>query len=374
MPFGLVSAPLIFQAIVKAFVALLHALGLKLHFYLDDWLLRNASKDILKTQMKFFLHPCGTNVPSSGQVRQDIVQSQTAVGSKVLSGKGILKSHWPTKLSGRSSPTREVVSSTSSTSPAIQMETTPGPSGSGNSPSRILVKRSFETLGVRDSSQSGGVVTSTPSQTLHVHRRVQFRLGSPCERGRFIHILADALSRSNKLVSTQSEHYTMDIVQAVRDLWVFHSTCHIMGRHECLRIPSDPSHSGSAEQGDDGQGSPMSDAPCWPSQAWFPTLLELLTDHPRRLPEWDHLLWHPLGRVYQNSPSFYQNFPSFYKLHAWKLSGASSEQRNFLRTLSAASPLLRGGEPLTHISQSGLSTRLGVGKKGYILSFPLFPS
>jgi hypothetical protein len=28
-------------------------------------------------------------------------------------------------------------------------------------------------------------------------------------------------------------------------------------------------------------------APCWPSQAWFPTLLELLTDHPRRLPEWD---------------------------------------------------------------------------------------
>jgi hypothetical protein len=108
-------------------------------------------------------------------------------------------------------------------------------------------------------------------------------------------------------------------------------------------------------------------APCWPSHAWFPTLLELLTDHPRRLPEWDHLLWHPLGRVYHKSPSFY-------KLHAWKLLGASSEQRNFLSTLSAASPLLRGGEPLTHISQSGLSTRLGVGKKGYILSFPLFPS
>jgi hypothetical protein len=42
------------------------------------------------------------------------------------------------------------------------METTPGTSGSGNSPSRILVKRSLEILGVRDSSQSGGVVTSTP--------------------------------------------------------------------------------------------------------------------------------------------------------------------------------------------------------------------
>jgi hypothetical protein len=33
----------------------------------------------------------------------------------------------------------------------------------------------------------------------------------------------------------------------------------IMGRHECLCIPSDPSHSGNAEQGDDGQGSPISD-------------------------------------------------------------------------------------------------------------------
>jgi hypothetical protein len=76
-------------------------------------------------------------------------------------------------------------------------------------------------------------------------------------------------------------------------------------------------------------------APCWPSQAWFPTLLELLTDHPRRLPKWDHLLWHPLGRVYYKYSS-----PSFYKLHAWKLSGASSEQNNFLRMLSAASPLL----------------------------------
>jgi hypothetical protein len=105
MPFGLASALLIFQSIVKAFVAPLHTLGLKLRFYLDDWLLRNASnmsKDILKTQMKLLiklagwimnqekseltpsqdkihihrdslLHPCGTNVPPSGQDRQDNV-------------------------------------------------------------------------------------------------------------------------------------------------------------------------------------------------------------------------------------------------------------------------------------------------------------
>jgi hypothetical protein len=42
-------------------------------------------------------------------------------------------SHWPTKLSDRSDPTREVVSPTSSTSPILQMETTSGSPGSGNS-------------------------------------------------------------------------------------------------------------------------------------------------------------------------------------------------------------------------------------------------
>jgi hypothetical protein len=118
-----------------------------------------------------------------------IVKIMSRVGQlsalKVLSGKGILISHWPSKLGDRSNPTREVVSPTSSTSPILQMETT---SGSGNSPSRILILREvWKFLGLRESSQSGRVVTTTPSQNFHVHRCIQFRLGSPCERGRFNH-------------------------------------------------------------------------------------------------------------------------------------------------------------------------------------------
>jgi hypothetical protein len=129
MPFRLASAPLIFQSIVKAFVAPLLTLGLKLHFCLDDWLLCNASKDILKTQD-----------------HQDIFQNPTAVRSKVLSGKGILMSRRPAELSGRSNPTRQVAPPTSSTSPTLQVETTSGSPGSGNSPSRILTTRSLEIL------------------------------------------------------------------------------------------------------------------------------------------------------------------------------------------------------------------------------------
>jgi hypothetical protein len=161
-------------------------------------------------------------------------------------------------------------------------------------------------------------------------------------------ILADALSRSNKLVSTEWTLH-MDIVQAVRDLWGS-PTINLFATKMNNRLPQymsplpDPKAlavNALAVSWDSMNAyafppTPLIQAvlnkvvmdkvhlcliaPCWPSKAWFPTLLELLTDHPRRLPEWDHLLWHPIGRVYHN-------FPSFYKLHAWKLSGASSEQK-----------------------------------------------
>jgi hypothetical protein len=62
MPFGLASAPLIFQS--------------KLHFYLDNWLLSNASKDILKTQMKLLIK----NVKFAGWImneeKSDLTPSQ----------------------------------------------------------------------------------------------------------------------------------------------------------------------------------------------------------------------------------------------------------------------------------------------------------
>jgi hypothetical protein len=40
-----------------------------------------------------------------------------------------------------------------------------------------LLREVLEFLRLRDSPQTGSAVASTPSQTLHVHRRVQFQLG-----------------------------------------------------------------------------------------------------------------------------------------------------------------------------------------------------
>jgi hypothetical protein len=186
------------------------------------------------------------------------------------------------------------------------METTSGSPESGSSSSRILTMRNLAFLGLRGSPQTGSILLHphTHTQTLHVHRRVEFQLGSPCEWGRLNHeghvvsgvvqdvhqhlgsqgsparcktlsdppkepksvpvftivsyirkqggthspvlcrmiweflqfchceniilglrhipgkhnLLADTLSRSNKLVSTEWTLH-MNIVQAVRDLW-----------------------------------------------------------------------------------------------------------------------------------------------------------
>jgi hypothetical protein len=124
----------------------------------------------------------------------------------------------------------------------------------------------------------------------------------------------------------------------------------IMGRHECLRIPSDPSHSGNAEQGNDGQGSPLSDRTLLAQPSMVPNSTRVVDSPPQEAPRVGSP---PLAPFRESLPQL----PFFYKLHAWKLSGASSEQNN----------LLSGGEPLTLISQSGLSTKLGVGK-GFIQS------
>jgi hypothetical protein len=134
-----------------------------------------------------------------------------------------------------------------------------------------------------------------------------------------LNILADALSRSNRLVSTEWTLH-MDVVQAVRYLWgsptidLFATKLNNHLPQYMSPLPDPKAFAVNALAVSwDGMNAytfpptsliqavlskVMTDkvhlcliAPCWPSQAWFPTLLELLTDHPRRLPEWDHLLW-----------------------------------------------------------------------------------
>jgi hypothetical protein len=63
-------------------------------------------------------------------------------------------------------------------------------------------------------------------------------------------------------------------------------------------------------------------APNWPRQQWFPHLLELSTDHPRRLPHSERLLRQTNAHRFHTSPGTFQ-------LHAWKLSSNTAEREAF---------------------------------------------
>ena len=208
-------------------------------------------------------------------------------------------------------------------------------------------------------------------------------------------ILADALSRSDRLVPTEWTLH-QEVVIAVANMWDA-PTVDLFATKLNKRFPlyysplPDPEALGVDSLAASWEGLiayaypptplilPVLNkvasskvrvcliAPCWPNQAWFPVLLDLLVAHPRRLPLWDRLLWHPLGRV------FHEN-PVFFRLHAWRLSGISSEREAFRRTLSSKSLDLSGSQPLLHMTASGLLTETGVGTGMFLRSLPLFPS
>jgi hypothetical protein len=95
--------------------------------------------------------------------------------------------------------------------------------------------------------------------------------------------------------------------------------------------------------------------------------VELLTDHPHRLPEWYRFLWHPFRRVFHKTPSFF-------KLHTWRLSGISSKREAFWKTLSIKCLGLKESRPLLPMTAIGLSSETGVGNTSFLRSLPLYPS
>ena len=106
-------------------------------------------------------------------------------------------------------------------------------------------------------------------------------------------------------------------------------------------------------------------APAWPKQSWYPLLLQSIIDHPRRLPPLQHLLWHPSGKQYHQSPEVFH-------LHGWRVSSSVSARQDFLRRLPSVSPIL-SDSLLDHSTPvDGVSSNLGVVAGKQIRSLPLF--
>ena len=93
-------------------------------------------------------------------------------------------------------------------------------------------------------------------------------------------------------------------------------------------------------------------APWWPAREWFPDLLELCVDHPRKLPEWSKLLKQPrVNRFHSAVGSL--------NLHAWRLSSLASDAKGFRAKLREGLAVASGDPPPSTMTPSGESLSAG---------------
>ena len=94
-------------------------------------------------------------------------------------------------------------------------------------------------------------------------------------------------------------------------------------------------------------------APAWSSRSWYPTLLSLLVDIPRKIQPTKKLLKQPLNNMFHQTPAILN-------LHVWKLSGNIWLAKDFQKGLPMASPRDVDRLQTTSMRQGGKSLHIGV--------------
>ena len=108
-------------------------------------------------------------------------------------------------------------------------------------------------------------------------------------------------------------------------------------------------------------------APAWPTQSWFPDLLNLSMAAPLEIPVVPDLL----SQTVQRKTWTHRN-PGMYNYHAWMLSGIPSKREAFLRRLLTESQSRNDPLPDPSMTGSGQNSVLGVVGRKQIWSRPLF--
>lgn len=106
-------------------------------------------------------------------------------------------------------------------------------------------------------------------------------------------------------------------------------------------------------------------APNWPKQQWFPHLLELASDHPRRLLTSRRLLRQPASHIFHPNPDIF-------KLHAWRLSSNREEREVFQHRCRAESHEHRKVPRSLSTRANGEVFVIGVTRDMQILSKPMW--
>ena len=107
-------------------------------------------------------------------------------------------------------------------------------------------------------------------------------------------------------------------------------------------------------------------APAWQKQSWYPMLLELLVDVPRRLPCPQDMLTQTVGHLLHLHRS-----PEIFLYHGWKISGNRCWQQDFLQRLQSEFHSRREEVLSKYIKENGSILFLGVVEGISIPSLPL---
>ena len=108
-------------------------------------------------------------------------------------------------------------------------------------------------------------------------------------------------------------------------------------------------------------------AHCYPQQPWFPSLLNLLIDQPRSIPQsWlPHLLRQPFNGAYHRQPERLN-------LHVWPLSRNPSKRKDFLDKCPRQWHTQSENQPWKSMRTSGSSGPIGIVRGKEIHAIPLY--
>ena len=108
-------------------------------------------------------------------------------------------------------------------------------------------------------------------------------------------------------------------------------------------------------------------APAWPAQSWYNLLLDMSIDHPLRLPLIPKLLKQTLWYIFHTNPGHLN-------LHAWRLQGGISKNKDILRNWQTESWAPKDLPQDKSMEPDGQFFVLGAKNKRQVLSRPLLLS
>ena len=244
LPFGLSTAPLEFTKVVKEVKLMAQSRGIRIHQYLDDWLLRAPCREICLRHTQILLDLCrslgwvvnmdksagsptnlrlrrlsfrpisGVSQTNSGQVEESISEAQPSPGTGMLHSQAVHVFNRPSDSNRKTSSIGAAAYEAHSMAPEKALAC-PGISGKGHSNSFISPCTSKVVVGPGQGALRS-TLTPSSARPSTVYRRLKRRLGRSLRRLHGKRSLVRVRKRlAHKFVGAQGSPAGLKTVRAV---------------------------------------------------------------------------------------------------------------------------------------------------------------